>query len=62
MRTFIGTGQGSPKDAVKKATQGLNNPSAILFMAPYEMMEEVLPLLRVKSANWTKKRKKRQKR
>lgn len=48
MRTFIGTGQGSPKDAVKKATQGLNNPSAILFMAPYEMMEEVLPLLQIR--------------
>lgn len=45
MRTFIGTGQGNPKDAVKKATQGLNNPSAILFMAPYEMMEEVAVLL-----------------
>ena len=45
MRTFIGTGQGSPKDAVQRATQGLSNPSAILFMAPYEMAEEVAKLL-----------------
>ena len=41
MKTFIGTGQGSPQEAVKKATQGLKSPTAILFMASYDMAEEV---------------------
>lgn len=45
MRTFIGSGQGSPMDAVKKATQGLKTPAAILFMTPYNMAEEVTKLL-----------------
>lgn len=45
MKTFIGVGQGSAKDAVKKATQGLQNPSAILFIAPYRIMEETAALL-----------------
>lgn len=46
MRTFIGIGQGTAKDAVKKATQGLTAPSAILFMAPYHMAEEAAMLIR----------------
>lgn len=45
MKTFIGVGQGNAKDAVKKATQGLNSPKAILFMAPYNIAKEVAELL-----------------
>lgn len=45
MRTFIGTGQGNPREAVKKATQGLDSPSMILFMAPYDMAGEAAALL-----------------
>lgn len=40
MRTFIGMGQGNTRDAVKKATQGLQTPTMILFMAPYNMVKE----------------------
>lgn len=40
MKTFIGTGQGDPKNAVRQATQGLSRPTAILFMAPYSMAAE----------------------
>lgn len=46
MRTFIGTGQGNPRDAVKQAIQGLKAPAAIIFMAPYDMAEEVAVLIR----------------
>ncbi len=45
MRTFIGTGQGNPADAVKKATQGLKEPTFILFMASYDMAAEAARLL-----------------
>lgn len=45
MRTFIGTGQGTPKDAVKKALQGLTAPTGIIFMAPYHMAEEAAVLI-----------------
>ena len=41
MKAFVGTGHGSPKDAVAQATQGLSAPQAILFMAPYDMAGEV---------------------
>lgn len=45
MKSFIGSGTGSPADAVAKATKGLESPSAILFMAPYAMTAEVANLL-----------------
>ena len=45
MKAFVGTGHGSPKDAVAQATQGLSAPQAILFMAPYDMAGEVAALL-----------------
>lgn len=41
MKAFVGTGQGSPKDAVGQAIKGLLAPQAILFMAPYDMAGEV---------------------
>ena len=47
MKAFVGTGHGSPKDAVAQATQGLSAPQAILFMAPYDMAGEVAALLTV---------------
>lgn len=46
MKTFVGSGQGSPKDAVRQATQGLDRPSAILFMSPYNMIREAAALLK----------------
>lgn len=45
MRTFMGMGQGNPRDAVKKATQGLQKPTMILFMTPYNMAKEAAELL-----------------
>lgn len=46
MKTFIGKGNGNPKEAVKKATQGLSMPTAIIFIAPYNMISEVAKLLK----------------
>lgn len=45
MKSFIGSGTGSPADAVAKATKGLSSPSGIIFMAPYDMMSEAAALL-----------------
>lgn len=45
MKTFIGTGQGNAEDAVKKATQGLTAPKAILFMTPYAMAKKAAMLI-----------------
>lgn len=45
MRTFIKRGQGNPKEAVSRATQGLTQPTMILFMASYNMAEEAAKLL-----------------
>lgn len=46
MKAFVGTGQGSPEDAVGQATRGLTAPQAILFMAPYDMVGEVAAQLK----------------
>lgn len=40
------TGQGSPVEAVHAATQGLQNPSMILFIAPYHMAADIAIQLR----------------
>lgn len=38
MKSFIGVGKG--QSAVENATNGLSNPSGILFYAPYDLIEE----------------------
>lgn len=48
MKSFIGVGTGNSQNAVREATQGLNAPTAIIFMAPYDMAGEVAALLREK--------------
>lgn len=45
MKTFIGKGNGNPKEAVSKATSGLTTPTAIIFIAPYNMLSEVATIL-----------------
>lgn len=45
MKTFIGTGKGTPEAAVKQAVSGLTNPSMLLFIAPYAAMKETAVLL-----------------
>lgn len=51
MKSFIGTGTGTPADAVEKATKGLGAPSAILFYAPYAMMRDAAALIAEKYPN-----------
>ena len=46
MKVFMKTGQGSPVEAVHAATQGLQNPSMILFIAPYHMAADIAIQLR----------------
>lgn len=41
MKVFMKTGQGSPAEAVNAATQGLLDPSMILFIAPYHMAADI---------------------
>lgn len=45
MKSFTGNGRGSAKEAVEEATQGLKNPSLIIFSAPYEKIGEMASLL-----------------
>lgn len=45
MKSFVGTGKGNPQSAVSAATQGLTDPSLILFMAPYEQAADVASIL-----------------
>lgn len=46
MKSFIGTGHGTPREAVKIATQGLRGPKAIIFVSPYDMAGEVASVLK----------------
>lgn len=46
MKTFIGNGTGATQSATEQALQGLTSPSAIIFMAPYEAMEEAAGIIR----------------
>jgi len=46
MKSFIGTGQGTPREAVKMATQGLHEPKAIIFVSPYDVAGEVAAILK----------------
>lgn len=45
MKTFIGVGTGSAADALEAATRGLDSPEAIIFIAPFDMVEEVSAML-----------------
>ncbi len=46
MKSFIGTGQGTPGEAVKMATKGLHEPKAIIFVSPFDMAGEVAAILK----------------
>lgn len=46
MKSFVGTGKGNPQSAVLAATQGLTDPSLIIFMAPYEQAADVAAILK----------------
>lgn len=45
MKSYIGVGTGSAANAVSEATRGLQSPEAIIFIAPYDYMQEVARLL-----------------
>ena len=46
MKSYIGVGTGNAANAVREATRGLESPEAIIFIAPYEYMQEVAGILR----------------
>lgn len=45
MKSFIGSGSGTTAEAVAAATRGLDSPSAILFISPYEQLEATAEIL-----------------
>ncbi len=45
MKSFIGSGTGSVKDAVASAISGLSNPTMVFYVAPYEALPEVASLI-----------------
>lgn len=46
MKSFIGVGTGNARNAVQEATQHIDAPEAIIFVAPFDMIGEVAALLK----------------
>lgn len=48
MKTYVGNGQGAAGNALETATKGLTAPSMILFIAPFEKLQETAVYLKKK--------------
>ncbi len=51
MKTFLGVGNGTAESAVRSATSGLTNPSAIIFLSAYDLAGDVARILREQYPN-----------